>query len=61
MDPANGAHYYAPGAHRYFDIGPLKYSGWDEYASGVRNLLAGCKYLMDRDLRKAGWEMADRA
>jgi len=37
MDPANVAQYYAQGIHAYFDIAPLKYSSWDEYANGVKN------------------------
>ena len=43
MDPANVAQYYEQGPHTFFDIAPLKYSSWDEYASGVKKLLADYK------------------
>jgi len=43
MDPANVAQYYGQGPHTFFDIAPLKYSSWDEYASGVKKLLADYK------------------
>jgi ketosteroid isomerase-like protein len=43
LDPANVAQYYAPGAHTYFDIAPLKYGSWDEYQKGVKGVLAGYK------------------
>jgi len=38
LDPANVAKYYAPGQHTFFDIAPLKYNSWDEYAKGVQDL-----------------------
>ena len=38
LDPANVAKYYAPGQHTFFDIEPLKYNSWDEYAKGVQAL-----------------------
>jgi len=43
LDPANTAQYYAQGPHTFFDIAPLKYSGWDEYQKGVVNVLADFK------------------
>lgn len=43
LDPANVAKYYATGPHAFFDIAPLKYASWDEYQSGVKNVLAGYK------------------
>jgi ketosteroid isomerase-like protein len=39
LDPANVAKYYATtGAHVFFDIAPLKYGSWEEYAKGVQGL-----------------------
>ena len=43
LNPDNTAQYYAKGPHTFFDIAPLKYNSWDEYQSGVRNVLAGFK------------------
>src|SRR4030081_2324002 len=41
--PANVANFYAKGPHTFFDIAPLKYGSWDEYQTGVKNVLAGYK------------------
>jgi len=41
LDPANVAQYYASGPHTFFDIAPLKYGSWDEYAKGVKSVLSG--------------------
>jgi len=43
LDPANTAKFYASGPHTFFDIAPLKYSSWDEYAKGVQGLAATYK------------------
>jgi len=43
LDPANVAKYYAPGPDTFFDIAPLKYNSWDEYAKGVQGLAATYK------------------
>jgi len=43
LDPANVAKYYATGPHVYFDIAPLKYGSFDEYAKGVQGVVAGYK------------------
>lgn len=43
LDPANVAQYYATGPHVFFDIAPLKYGSWDEYNTGVKQVLAGYK------------------
>ncbi len=43
LDPANVAKNYASGPHTYFDIAPLKYGSWDEYATGAKGVLAGYK------------------
>ena len=41
LDPANPAKYYdkSPG-NVYFDIAPLKYTGWNAYAEGVKKMFA---------------------
>jgi ketosteroid isomerase-like protein len=41
LDPAKTAHYYAkdPGLP-FYDIAPLKYAGWTEYAAGVAQIFA---------------------
>src|SRR5262249_24045296 len=39
LDPANVAEFYASGPHTFFDITPLKYSGWEEYQKGVTKAL----------------------
>jgi len=43
LDPANVAKFYAPGPHTFYDIAPLKYSSWEEYAKGVQSLAAEYK------------------
>ncbi len=43
LDPANVAKFYAPGAHTFYDIAPLKYSSWDDYEKGVKGVLADYK------------------
>lgn len=43
LDTANVAKYYATGPHTFFDIAPLKYGSWDEYAAGVKGIVAGYK------------------
>ena len=41
MNPDNAAPYYDHSASNlFFDIAPLKYDGWTQYADGVRKLLA---------------------
>jgi hypothetical protein len=41
LDPANVAQYYATtGPHTFFDIAPLKYNSWEEYAKGAAGLVA---------------------
>jgi ketosteroid isomerase-like protein/truncated hemoglobin YjbI len=59
MDPAHAAPYYAKDADNvYFDIAPLKYNGWAEYAAGVsKNFpdLASVKFtLSDARIHPAG-------
>jgi hypothetical protein len=43
LDPANVAKFYAPGPDTFFDIAPLKYSSWEDYAKGVQGLAASYK------------------
>ncbi len=42
-DASGAAPYYAqePG-HVYYDIAPMKYNGWQEYAEGYKKLVADC-------------------
>jgi len=43
LDPANTAKFYATGPHAFFDIAPLKYASWDDYATGAKAVLSGYK------------------
>jgi ketosteroid isomerase-like protein len=43
LDPANVAEFYAQGPHVFFDITPLKYNNWDEYAKGFAPIAATYK------------------
>jgi ketosteroid isomerase-like protein len=59
LDPSNVAQFYASGPHTFFDIAPLKYSSWDEYQKGVRQVLADFKSAKftvndDAELHPAG-------
>ena len=59
LNPDNVAPFYATGSHTFFDIAPLKYSSWDEYEKGVRQMVAGytsAKFTVndDADLHSAG-------
>jgi ketosteroid isomerase-like protein len=41
LDPANAARFYSKDADRvFFDVAPLKYTGWNEYAAGVKKTFA---------------------
>lgn len=55
LDPANAAPFYAKEADRlFFDIAPLKYTGWAEYAEGVKKFLspyASIKFTLGRDVQ----------
>lgn len=55
LNPDNAAPMYAKDADLvFYDIAPLKYSGWAEYDKGVRNVLAGfesMKLTANNDLR----------
>jgi ketosteroid isomerase-like protein len=58
LDSSNVAQFYASGPHTFFDIAPLKYSSWDEYQKGVRQVLAdfqSAKFTVhDAELHPAG-------
>jgi ketosteroid isomerase-like protein len=59
LNPDNVAEFYATGPHVFFDIAPLKYSSWDEYQKGVRQVLADFKSAKftvndDAELHPAG-------
>jgi len=59
LNPDNVAQYYASGPHTYFDIAPVKYNSWDEYSTGVKQVLAGytsatCKVNDDAQVHSAG-------
>src|SRR3954454_21549870 len=58
LDPSNVAQFYASGPHTFFDIAPLKYSSWDEYQKGVRQVLSDFKSakftVNDAELHPAG-------
>jgi ketosteroid isomerase-like protein len=46
LDPNNAAPLYAKDADLvFYDIAPLKYSGWAEYDQGVRKVLGGFETL----------------
>jgi ketosteroid isomerase-like protein len=46
LDPAKAAPFYAKDAGlAFFDIAPLKYSGWSEYEAGTKKMLAEFKSL----------------
>jgi ketosteroid isomerase-like protein len=43
LNPDNTAQFYAKGPHTFFDVAPLKYDNWDEYAAGVKKEFGGYK------------------
>lgn len=43
LDPSHQAQYYAEGEHTFYDIAPLKYNSWQEYAQGVKSLAEAYK------------------
>jgi hemoglobin len=55
LDYANAAPFYAKDADNvFFDLSPLKYTGWKEYAEGVKKEnpdLASVKFTMGPDVR----------
>jgi ketosteroid isomerase-like protein len=53
INPDNVAQYYAKGPHTFFDLTPLKYDNWDEYAAGVKKVFG--------DYKSAKFEVNDDA
>jgi ketosteroid isomerase-like protein len=55
LDPAKAAPFYAKEAnHVFFDVAPLKYNGWTQYADGVPKAFAAYssgKFTLGNDLR----------
>ncbi|HEY4683880.1 MAG TPA: nuclear transport factor 2 family protein [Candidatus Acidoferrales bacterium] len=55
LDPAKAAPFYAKDADLvFYDIAPLKYTGWAEYAEGVKKAFAdfaSAKFTLGNDLR----------
>ncbi len=55
LDPATPASYYAKEAdHVFYDVAPLKYTGWAEYAEGVKKVLASfssIKFTLGNDVQ----------
>lgn len=55
LDPEKAAPFYAQEAdHAFFDIAPLKYTGWVEYAEGVKKFvadIASLKFTLNDDAR----------
>lgn len=55
LDPTNPAVFYAKETDDvFYDIAPLKYTGWAEYAAGVKKILAGVsslKFTLGDDVR----------
>jgi len=55
LDPAKAAPFYAKeSSHVFFDIAPLKYTGWAQYADGVPKAFsayASGKFTLGKDLR----------
>jgi uncharacterized protein (TIGR02246 family) len=55
LDPAKAAPFYAKDADlTFFDVAPMKYNGWAEYAAGVPQAFAAyrsAKFTLNDDLR----------
>lgn len=46
LDPSKAAPFYATeGKHVFYDIAPLKYTGWKEYADAAQKMFAGVSSL----------------
>lgn len=62
MDPTNAAPYYDKQAGDvFFDIAPVKYAGWDDYAKGAANVIqqsfTALKFTVNDDARVRSSEM----
>src|SRR5438270_10672190 len=55
LDPAKAAPFYAKDSNlTFFDVAPMKYNGWSEYADGVPKAFApyrSAKFTLNDDLR----------
>ena len=56
MDPSNAAQYYDKRSDDvFFDIAPLKYAGWQDYAKGASNMIqqsfTALKFTVNDDAR----------
>ncbi len=67
LDPTNAAPFYAKDSSlAFYDLAPVKYTGWDEYAAGVQNVfkdMASMKFSIGDDLQihrtgKVAWTTA---
>ena len=59
LDPANTAKFYSKDARRtFFDLAPLKYTGWNEYQAGVKKSFAD--YSSAKFTLYAGGHVAQR-
>jgi ketosteroid isomerase-like protein len=59
LNTDNVAGFYAKGPHTFYDIAPLKYASWNEYADGVKKELgdyktAACTVNDDSQIHPAG-------
>jgi len=63
LDPANAAPYYSKDPQNvFYDLTPMKYTGWAAYEHGVKAVLAGfqsLKFKLDDDTRV--WAQGDGA
>jgi len=59
LDPANTAKFYSKGPkHTFFDLAPMKYTGWNEYQAGVKKAFAD--YSSAKFTLYAGGHVAQR-
>ena len=52
LDGSKQADFYAKGPHLFFDVAPLKYNNFDEYAAGVNKEFgdySGAKFVLNDD------------
>jgi ketosteroid isomerase-like protein len=43
LDASKAGEFFAQGPHTFYDVAPLKYANWEEYATGVKKELADYK------------------
>ena len=55
LDPSKAAPFYVTeGPHVFYDISPLKYTGWKQYADGAGKMFAGVsslKFTLGKDVQ----------